>query len=92
MSEKEQELQAMQDYKKERKNLLYMVFDKKNKKFWKSIVLKIWKYFMELQKRKQRLNAYSKNLMYRRKMRILFGSWRGVSHQWFKERIDCETS
>lgn len=23
-------------------------------------------------------------------MRLLFGSWRGVSHQWFKERINQE--
>jgi hypothetical protein len=29
--------------------------------------------------------------MYRRKMRLLFGSWRGVTHSWFKERIDQES-
>jgi len=28
--------------------------------------------------------------MYRRKLRLLFGSWRGVSHKWFKERINKE--
>lgn len=28
--------------------------------------------------------------MFRRKMRLLFTSWRGVSHQWFKERINRE--
>lgn len=42
-------------------------------------------------KREKRLKAYSKNYMFRRKMRLLFGSWRGVSHQWFKERINRES-
>jgi len=26
--------------------------------------------------------------MERRKRYLLLGSWRGVSHQWFKERLD----
>lgn len=29
--------------------------------------------------------------MYRRGMRRLFYSWRGVTHIWFKERIDRES-
>jgi hypothetical protein len=41
-------------------------------------------------KREKRLNAYSKNYMYRRNMRRLFYSWRGVTHIWFKERINRE--
>jgi hypothetical protein len=45
---------------------------------------------MQLQKREKRINAYSKNYFYRKRMRLLFGSWRGVSHQWFKERINRE--
>jgi len=28
--------------------------------------------------------------MYRRRLRLLFGSWRGVTHSWFKERINKE--
>ena len=47
-------------------------------------------YNTEVQKREKRLNAYSKNFMYRRKMRKLFYGWRGVSHTWFKERISAE--
>ena len=30
--------------------------------------------------------------MYRRRVRLLFGSWRGVTHIWFKERINRESS
>ena len=37
-------------------------------------------YHTELIKREKRLNAYSKNYMFRRKVRLLFCSWRGVSH------------
>jgi hypothetical protein len=36
------------------------------------------------------MKAYSKNYLYRRKVRLLFGSWRGVTHIWFKERINTE--
>jgi hypothetical protein len=48
-------------------------------------------YHTELIRREKRLNAYSKNYMFRRKVRLLFCSWRGVSHQWFKERINRES-
>ena len=47
-------------------------------------------YFAQLQKREKRLSAYSKNFMYRRKMRKLFYNWRAVSHKWFKKRINKE--
>jgi hypothetical protein len=48
-------------------------------------------YHTELIRREKRLNAYSKNYMFRRKVRLLFCSWRGVSHLWFKERINRES-
>jgi hypothetical protein len=47
-------------------------------------------YFMQVQRREKRIKAYSKNFMYRRNMRQLFYSWRGVTHVWFKERINRE--
>ena len=37
-------------------------------------------YHTELARREKRLNAYSKNYMFRRKVRLLFCSWRGVTH------------
>ena len=63
--------------------LKYSVFVKKI--FFNEIV-----YFADLQKRDKRIMAYSKNYMHRRKSRLLFGSWRGVTHLWFKERINKE--
>lgn len=32
--------------------------------------------------------AYARNVMFRRKQRKLFENWRGISHRWFKERLD----
>jgi len=49
-------------------------------------------FFAEMQRREKRLRAYSKNYMYRRNERKLFYSWRGVTHQWFKERINSESA
>ena len=48
-------------------------------------------YHTQLFKREKRLNAYSKNYMYRRNMRLLFCSWRGVTHRKFKKRINRES-
>lgn len=47
-------------------------------------------FFADLAKREKRIMAYSKNYMHRRKSRLLFCSWRGVTHIWFKERINKE--
>jgi len=47
-------------------------------------------YFAELSRREKRLKAYSKNYMHRRRVRNFFYSWRGVTHVWFKERINKE--
>ncbi len=66
--------------------LLKMKYEMHVKKvFFNEIV-----YHTELVRREKRLKAYSKNYMYRRNMRRLFYSWRGVTHVWFKERINRE--
>ena len=43
-----------------------------------------------VKKRKNRLLAFTRNSIHRNKMKRLFTSWRGVSHQEFKERLDRE--
>ena len=48
-------------------------------------------YYAQVRRREKRMKAYTKNFMYRRKMRLLFEGWRGVSHKWFKERINAES-
>ena len=52
--------------------------------------MKAWLYHHKVQKRKNRLAAYTRNRIHRGKMRRLFESWRGVSHIEFKERLDRE--
>lgn len=58
--------------------------------FIKKVFFNEMLYFAQVEKRGKRLKAYSKNYMYRRKMRKLFYNWRAVSHQWFKKRINKE--
>ena len=53
------------------------------RKIWKA-----WVYYTCVRKRKNRIAAYTRNRLYRRKLRRLFESWRGISHEWFKERMD----
>ena len=66
--------------------LLKMKYEMHVKKvFFNEIV-----FHTELVRSEKRLKAYSKNYMYRRNMRRLFYSWRGVTHVWFKERINRE--
>jgi hypothetical protein len=62
----------------------------KNQTFIKRVYFNEILYFMQVQRREKRIKAYSKNFMYRRNMRQLFYSWRGVTHVWFKERINRE--
>ena len=54
------------------------------------ICFKAWLFYTKVQKRKSRLAAFTRNKIHRAKMRRLFESWRGVSHEWFKERLDRE--
>ena len=56
------------------------------------VCVKAWIEFAKSELREKRLAAYSRNYMYRRKIRLLFCSWRGVSHTWFKERINKESA
>lgn len=47
-------------------------------------------YYVAVKKRKSRLEAYTRNKIHRKKMQRLFDSWRSVSHQWCKERLERE--
>jgi len=49
-----------------------------------------WNVYRRFQSRKNRVAAYTTNNLRRRKMRLLFGSWRGVSHDWFKDRMQIK--
>lgn len=58
--------------------------------YYYKIVFKAMRYRHDVKKRKNRLMAYTRNVLHRNRMRRFFESWRGVSHQWFKERLDSE--
>lgn len=51
------------------------------------ICYKAWLHYTKVQKRKNRLAAFTRNKIHRGKVRRLFESWRGVTHEWFKERL-----
>lgn len=80
--------------KKERydaiKHKIYGLMKLKYQTFIKRVYFNEVLFFMQSQRREKRIKAYSKNFMYRRNMRQLFYSWRGVTHVWFKERINRE--
>jgi len=63
---------------------------KKYQAFLKRTAFRLMEYLVQIRRRERRIKVYSKNYMYRRNMRLLFGSWRGVTHQWFKEKINKE--
>ena len=62
----------------------------KYRMFLKRVAFRAIEFQTQEDRRMRRAKIYSKNYIYRRKLRLLFGSWRGVSHQWFKERINKE--
>ena len=65
-------------------------FTMKQNLYYYRICMKAWLFYHKVQKRKNRLAAYTRNKIHRGKMRRLFESWRAVSHQEFKERMDNE--
>jgi hypothetical protein len=62
------------------KDKIYNLLRQKYSLFVKRIYFNEILFYYEMQKHEKRIKAYSKNFMYRRKMRLLFGSWRGVTH------------
>ncbi len=69
---------------------LNMFFTQKFNKFRIKVVWKAWRYYFGVYKRKARLAAFTRNSLHRKKMNRLFGSWRGVTDQSFKVRMEIE--
>lgn len=51
---------------------------------------KDWRYIQQCEKQRSRVVNYWRNDRFRRKLRLVFEGWRGVTHEWFKERLDNE--
>jgi len=66
------------------------LFRHKQHIYLERLAFKAWVEFKVNSKRRKRLENYSLNFMYRRKMRGLFCGWRQTTHTWFKEKIDAE--
>jgi len=71
---------------------IYKLLQNKYNAFLEKIFFYEMVYYVELKRREKRLKAYSKNFMYRRRMRLLFEGWREVSHNWLKERVNNEAA
>ena len=87
---KEDDVVATVDKIKKMEDRVKAMLIKKYQAFLKRAALRVMEFFVQIRKRERRIRVYSKNFMYRRNMRLLFGSWRGVTHQWFKDKINRE--
>jgi hypothetical protein len=92
ISAKEEDIAEKQEQYDGLKHKIFGLMRKKYNMHVKKVFFNEIFFFAEMQRREKRLRAYSKNYMYRRNMRKLFYSWRGVTHQWFKERINSESA
>ena len=85
------------DYSKEieremeqQQSCLNYFFTQKSDGFRLKLVMKAWRSYFAVYKRKARLAAFTRNNLYRKKMKRLFTSWRGVTHEEFTVRLDHE--
>lgn len=72
------------------KGLLYRLVDGKYHQYLEKQSIKLWKEFVHTLKKEKRQQAYTKNYMYRRRLRLLFKSWKNTTNEWGKERINSE--
>lgn len=92
INSQDREIIRMKGIKQAQKEKLFHAF-KAHFKF--SLLLKTWEalkentYQRKLQKRK---NAFVIKEMAARKAKLMFYGWRKLSHRWFKQRIDSQTS
>ncbi len=81
-------IKELKDQKSKQKSCLNTFFKQKVNHYRLRVTIRAWQYFTKVQKRKNRVAAFTRNTLFRRKQKLVFESWRGVSHQWFKERLD----
>jgi uncharacterized protein with PIN domain len=77
---KEDDVTATVDKIKKTEVRVKAILIKKYQAFLKRAAFRVMEFFVQIRKRERRIRVYSKNFMYRRNMRLLFGSWRGVTH------------
>lgn len=67
---------------------LTRMFTQKRNWFVYKVVMKHWKFYTATRRRKNRLEAYTRNRLHRNNFRRYFEGWRLVTHHLFKERIE----
>lgn len=67
-------------------------FHMKVKAYYYKICLKAWKKYLKRKREKKRISAYTRNTIYRNKLKRFYKNWQIVSHQWGKERIAKESA
>jgi hypothetical protein len=71
-------------HRNDTRKIMNKLFDHKQDIYLQRVAFKAWLEYKQLSKREKRLEIYAVNRMYRKRMRLLFTSWRGVTHEWFK--------
>ena len=86
----EESIQELRDTKKKQKSQIARFFKQKIDYYRVRSAYRTWEKLFKVAQQKNRVAAYTRNVMHRRKVKILFQFWRGVSHKWFKERLNRE--
>ena len=53
--------------------------------------LKAWRKYVVKQKKKDRIRFYNRNILFRRKLKLIFNGWKAYTHECFKERMAQDT-
>ena len=77
---KEEEIRHLEKVKNHNVSLLNRFFTKRYNESLFRTALKQWFIYKRFESRKNRIAAYTSNVLRRRKTRLVFGSWRGVTH------------
>jgi len=67
-------------------------FQKRIRNYYFKICMRGLKVYLKRQKEKHRIEAFTRNTIYRNKLKRFYQEWFNVSHQWGKERISRETA
>ena len=90
IEEKKQTAFNLDKLKQQNLSCMHRFFQMKNRLFYYRVCIKFWKKYIKHKKAKKRVAAYSRNTIYRNMMKRIYKSWRNVSHEWGKERINRE--
>lgn len=90
IEEKKSQVFNFEKLKDQNNSCIQRFFDLKDRLRLQRNCLSLWKSYHKRKKEKKRVAAYSRNTVYRNSLTRFFRSWRTVSHDWGKERINRE--